>query len=112
MLALGSGCVSSPQRGPPCCAAALQIGQWKFLRFHGEFATKLIVEQDRNKRTVDFKLAEPGLMKDFAGLWRVEPYEELDQGGRTGKSQRQTRGESAGGYPSGPASPALSILGK
>ena len=75
-----------------CCAAALQVGQWKFLRFHGEFSTKLIVEQDRHMRTVDFKLAEPGLMKDFAGLWRVEPYEELSQGGKSGKTQRQTRG--------------------
>lgn len=92
MLAVGSGCISFAHGSPMCCAAALQIGQWKFLRFHGEFSTKLLVEQDRHKRTVDFKLAEPGLMKDFAGLWRVEPYEELSQGGKSGKTQRQTRG--------------------
>ena len=110
MLAIGSSCINFSPKSPPCCAVALQIGQWKFLRFHGEFSTKLIVEQDRHKRTVDFKLAEPGLMKDFAGLWRVEPYEELSQGGQTGTSKHQTRGDTTRGYPSRTASPALSSL--
>ena len=50
-------------------------------------------------------------MKDFAGLWRVEPHEGPNQGGKTGKSQRQTQGDATRSSPSRQASLALSSLG-
>lgn len=48
-----------------------QIGQWRFLTFKGEFATRLHVFQDKRARTVRFHLIKPGLMKDFAGQWTI-----------------------------------------
>ena len=94
-----------------------QIGQWKFLCFGGSFATRLYVYQDRRRGTVgllcsplclpcaplpsrpehaglqqiDFKLARPGLMKNFEGKWRVQPFTQatLDQAG--GQHQAQSR---------------------
>ncbi|KAK9863078.1 hypothetical protein WJX84_003160 [Apatococcus fuscideae] len=48
--------------------------KWKFLLFSGKFATHMHVEQDKRAGTVRFSLAKTGMMKDFAGLWSVQPY--------------------------------------
>ncbi|KAL3157889.1 hypothetical protein ABBQ32_012300 [Trebouxia sp. C0010 RCD-2024] len=50
-----------------------QVGQWKFLGFSGEFSTTLYVHQDRKAGKIRFQLAKPGLMKDFAGTWTIQP---------------------------------------
>ncbi|KAK9834910.1 hypothetical protein WJX81_007994 [Elliptochloris bilobata] len=51
-----------------------QVGQWKFMLFSGSFSTRLYVSQDKRRGTIDFKLARPGLMKNFEGKWRVQPF--------------------------------------
>ncbi|EIE21311.1 hypothetical protein COCSUDRAFT_43073 [Coccomyxa subellipsoidea C-169] len=51
-----------------------QLAAWKFLMFSGSFATRLYVFQDKRRHIVEFRLARPGLMKDFAGTWRVQPF--------------------------------------
>lgn len=40
-----------------------QAGGWRFLIFSGLFFTRLFVTEDKNKGTVEFKLAEQGMMK-------------------------------------------------
>lgn len=55
-----------------------QVGQWKFLGFSGQFATKLHVHQDKKAGTISFRLAKPGLMKDFAGDWTIQPLTQKD----------------------------------
>lgn len=46
---------------------------WKFLWHKGQFATKLLVEQDNKAMVMAFRLAESGFMKNFEGFWRMEP---------------------------------------
>jgi len=55
-----------------------QVGQWKFLGFSGQFTTRLHVSQDKIARTIDFRLAKQGWMKDFAGKWTIQPLNEHD----------------------------------
>lgn len=55
-----------------------QVGQWHFLGFSGEFATTLHVHQDKRAGRIGFKLAKPGLMKDFAGCWTIQPLTQKD----------------------------------
>ncbi|BDA44539.1 hypothetical protein COCOBI_06-0150 [Coccomyxa sp. Obi] len=54
-----------------------QVAAWKLLMFRGSFSTRLFVFQDKRRGTVEFRLARPGLMKDFAGTWRVQPFTQL-----------------------------------
>lgn len=54
-----------------------QVGQWRFGPFKGSFNVHLKVNQDRNKKTMDFKLADKvqrPYMKDFTGGWVIKPY--------------------------------------
>mmetsp|Transcript_37807 Transcript_37807/g.106838 ORF Transcript_37807/g.106838 Transcript_37807/m.106838 type:complete len:241 (-) Transcript_37807:266-988(-) len=51
-----------------------QITRWKFLLFRGTFNTRVFVQQDSRTCTIDFKLAKKGIMKDFEGSWKLEPY--------------------------------------
>ncbi|KAG7669546.1 hypothetical protein Ndes2526B_g05890 [Nannochloris sp. 'desiccata'] len=55
-----------------------QVGQWKFGPFKGSFNVHLIVNQDKNKRTMNFRLAHDKIqrpyMKDFSGGWVVKSY--------------------------------------
>jgi hypothetical protein len=55
-----------------------QVGQWRFGPFKGSFNVHLIVNQDKHKRTMDFKLAHDKMqrpyMKDFSGGWVIKPY--------------------------------------
>jgi len=54
-----------------------QVGQWRFGPFKGSFNVHLIVNQDRNKKTMDFKLADKmqrPFMKNFSGGWVIKPY--------------------------------------
>ena len=94
-----------------------QIGQWKFLCFSGSFATRLYVYQDKRRGTVrpavqsalpalvplpsraegagllqiDFKLAQPGLMKNFEGKWRVQPFTQATLDEVSGQHPAQSR---------------------
>ncbi|CAL8463236.1 g2770 [Coccomyxa elongata] len=54
-----------------------QVAAWKLLMFKGSFSTRLFVSQDKRRGIVEFRLARPGLMKDFAGTWRVQPFTQL-----------------------------------
>ncbi|DBA82760.1 hypothetical protein WJX77_007926 [Trebouxia sp. C0004] len=71
-----------------------QVGQWKFLGFSGEFATTLHVYQDRKAGKIGFKLAKPGLMKDFAGQWTIQPLMQKDL--MSSQRSDQLRGVSGG----------------
>mmetsp|Transcript_42417 Transcript_42417/g.108517 ORF Transcript_42417/g.108517 Transcript_42417/m.108517 type:complete len:251 (-) Transcript_42417:32-784(-) len=51
-----------------------QVSDWRFLLFRGHISTRLLVEEDPKACTLDFKLARRGVMKDFQGSWRLEPY--------------------------------------
>ena len=90
-----------------------RAGQWKFLCFSGSFAMRLYVYQDKRRGTVgllcsllclpsaplpsraeddgllqiDFKLARPGLMKNFEGKWRVQPFTQATLGELSGQHQ-------------------------
>ncbi|CAL5228078.1 g11146 [Coccomyxa viridis] len=68
-----------------------QLAAWKFLMFSGSFATRLFVFQDKQQRTVDFKLARPGLMKDFAGKWTVQPFTQSTLDGLYNQEQQPVR---------------------
>ena len=45
--------------GLTCVYSNMQVGQWKFLGFSGEFVTKLHVHQDKKARTVSLYLVFP-----------------------------------------------------
>mmetsp|Transcript_7518 Transcript_7518/g.22229 ORF Transcript_7518/g.22229 Transcript_7518/m.22229 type:complete len:337 (-) Transcript_7518:65-1075(-) len=61
---------------------ALQVeteakARWKLGIFNGTFTTRLIVDLDAPKRTIDFQLAnQGGLMQAFEGHWTVQPCDE------------------------------------
>ncbi|KAL4431610.1 hypothetical protein ABPG77_001452 [Micractinium sp. CCAP 211/92] len=58
-----------------------QTGAWRFLCFRGAFTVRMIVEQRRAERTIRFRLARPGFMKQFTGTWQIRPFDNasLDQ---------------------------------
>ncbi|KAK9908444.1 hypothetical protein WJX75_007990 [Coccomyxa subellipsoidea] len=64
-----------------------QLAAWKLLMFSGSFSTRLYVFQDKRRGIVKFRLARPGLMKDFAGMWRVQPYTSDAIGALSGSGQ-------------------------
>lgn len=47
---------------------------WRFLMFHGQFYTRLLVEQDSKKRIMAFTLkpGSGGIMNNFEGSWLIE----------------------------------------
>lgn len=58
-----------------------QTGAWRFLCFRGAFTVRMVVEQRRADRTIRFRLARPGFMKQFSGTWQIRPFDNasLDQ---------------------------------
>eukprot|EP00887_Chlorella_sp_A99_P006686 scaffold3.g6686.t1 len=52
-----------------------QVGRWRVGPLQGVFSSHLIVEQDSHARTVAYRLAKPGFMRDFAGSWKVQPFD-------------------------------------
>lgn len=46
----------------------------KFLFISVSFDTRLFVDEDDNQRTITFRLAKKGFMKDFSGTWNVRPF--------------------------------------
>ncbi|KAK9810148.1 hypothetical protein WJX72_005616 [[Myrmecia] bisecta] len=71
---------------------------WKFLCFSGSFRTRLFCWQDPRAGTIRFKLARPGMMKNFEGLWVVQPFVPSLTVKRDGSKTASTSGQS----PSGP----------
>lgn len=65
---------------PLTCSKWLQDGvvkvnqecKWKFLIFSGTFGIALVVDEEPVKKTVTFKLANAGFMRDFEGCWELE----------------------------------------
>ncbi|KAA8492629.1 hypothetical protein FVE85_8136 [Porphyridium purpureum] len=62
----------------------VQAAQWRFLMFSGTFFVNLIVVQNKRTRTVAFRLAKPGFMNRFEGLWEIKP---RPKGDKLGKSE-------------------------
>jgi hypothetical protein len=52
-----------------------QTGAWRFLIFRGSFTVRMIVEQRASDRTISFRLAKPGFMRQFSGTWTIAPYD-------------------------------------
>ncbi|PSC76568.1 hypothetical protein C2E20_0772 [Micractinium conductrix] len=52
-----------------------QTGAWRFLCFRGNFTVRMVVEQRKHDRTISFRLARSGFMKDFTGTWQIHPYD-------------------------------------
>lgn len=52
-----------------------QTGAWRFLVFRGSFTVRMIVEQRASDRTICFRLAKPGFMRQFTGTWTIAPYD-------------------------------------
>lgn len=50
-----------------------QLGRWRFLMLSGTFATRVIVEQNREEKLMLFDLSRQGMMKKFSGSWKIEP---------------------------------------
>eukprot|EP01023_Acetabularia_acetabulum_P065022 TRINITY_DN8557_c0_g2_i3.p2 TRINITY_DN8557_c0_g2~~TRINITY_DN8557_c0_g2_i3.p2 ORF type:complete len:263 (-),score=35.71 TRINITY_DN8557_c0_g2_i3:1139-1927(-) len=51
-----------------------QISKWRFLVFSGKFTTRLKVTQNRKLGTIRFDLVKSDLMKDFEGMWTIQPF--------------------------------------
>ena len=47
--------------------------------------------EDAGLRQIDFKLARPGLMKNFEGKWRVQPFTQATLGEVSGQHMAQSR---------------------
>lgn len=52
------------------------VGVWRFGPVKGEFVVRMMVDQDRNKGHIKFRLLHSSLMKDFSGEWTIEPYDQ------------------------------------
>ncbi|KAL4458976.1 hypothetical protein ABPG75_013841 [Micractinium tetrahymenae] len=52
-----------------------QTGAWRFLCFRGSFTVRMIVEQRRSERTIRFRLARSGFMRQFSGTWQIRPFD-------------------------------------
>lgn len=52
------------------------VGIWKFGPIKGEFVVRMMVDQDRNRGHIKFRLLKSSLMKDFSGEWTIEPYDQ------------------------------------
>mmetsp|Transcript_12852 Transcript_12852/g.22933 ORF Transcript_12852/g.22933 Transcript_12852/m.22933 type:complete len:267 (-) Transcript_12852:378-1178(-) len=52
----------------------VQVSHWQLLMFRGLINTHLIVEEDPKACTLNFRLAKRGVMRDFEGSWKLEPY--------------------------------------
>ncbi|KAG5522178.1 hypothetical protein RHGRI_034382 [Rhododendron griersonianum] len=50
-----------------------QAALWRFLFWSGTIAVHVLVDQNREDRTMRFKQVKTGFMKRFEGCWRVEP---------------------------------------
>ncbi|VFQ93173.1 unnamed protein product [Cuscuta campestris] len=50
-----------------------QAALWKFLWWSGTISVHVLVDQNREDRTMKFKQVKGGFMKKFEGCWRVEP---------------------------------------
>lgn len=57
-----------------------QIGRWSWGPFKGSFGIRLIVNQYRDKKQIDFRLAtntkRSPFMKDFTGSWIIQPFDQ------------------------------------
>eukprot|EP01026_Neomeris_dumetosa_P006144 TRINITY_DN11930_c1_g1_i2.p1 TRINITY_DN11930_c1_g1~~TRINITY_DN11930_c1_g1_i2.p1 ORF type:complete len:307 (-),score=22.67 TRINITY_DN11930_c1_g1_i2:212-997(-) len=51
-----------------------QKAGWRFLVFKGSFTTRLKVHQDKRAGTIRFELVRSDLMKDFEGMWTIQPF--------------------------------------
>ncbi len=52
------------------------VGVWRFGPIKGEFVVRMMVDQDRNRGHIKFRLLKSSLMKDFSGEWTIEPYDQ------------------------------------
>ncbi|CAH9097115.1 unnamed protein product [Cuscuta epithymum] len=50
-----------------------QAALWRFLCWSGTISVHVLVDQNREDRTMKFKQVKTGFMKKFEGCWRVEP---------------------------------------
>ncbi|KAJ9563765.1 hypothetical protein OSB04_008925 [Centaurea solstitialis] len=50
-----------------------QAAIWRFLWWSGTIAVHVMVDQNREDYSMNFKQVKPGFMKRFEGSWRVEP---------------------------------------
>ncbi|PON35926.1 START-like domain containing protein [Parasponia andersonii] len=50
-----------------------QAALWKFLWWSGTIAVHVLVDQNREERSMKFEQVKTGFMKKFEGCWRVEP---------------------------------------
>lgn len=51
------------------------LAKWQLGFLKGTFTIKLLVEQDRHDKSINFRLSNPkGFMKDFTGQWRIRPF--------------------------------------
>ncbi|KAG0611324.1 hypothetical protein M758_7G132300 [Ceratodon purpureus] len=50
-----------------------QLGRWRFLMLSGTFSSRVIVEQNREEKSMLFDLSRQGMMKKFSGSWKIEP---------------------------------------
>ncbi|OIT23090.1 PREDICTED: uncharacterized protein LOC109216771 [Nicotiana attenuata] len=50
-----------------------QAAIWRFLWWSGTIAVHVLVDQNRENHTMNFKQVKTGFMKRFEGSWRVEP---------------------------------------
>lgn len=52
-----------------------QVARWQLGFLRGHFSMKLHIHQQRDDKTIHFKLAHPGgFMRDFTGSWKISPY--------------------------------------
>ncbi|GMH45603.1 hypothetical protein BSKO_13560 [Bryopsis sp. KO-2023] len=68
-----------------------QAAGWRFLLFSGLFFTRLFVSENKRKGTIQFKLAEQGVMKDFEGLWKIQPFTQTTVNEAMGQGSRFSR---------------------
>ncbi|XP_057949043.1 uncharacterized protein LOC131144422 isoform X1 [Malania oleifera] len=50
-----------------------QAAVWRFLWWSGTISVHVLVDQNREDYSMKFKQVKTGFMKEFQGLWRVEP---------------------------------------
>jgi len=68
-----------------------QLGRWKFLFLSGSFASRVIVEQNRQEHALVFDLAKQGMMRKFSGSWKFEPMK-ASESGDLGHGERRAPG--------------------
>lgn len=59
--------------GPRQVVELEQAAMWKFLWWSGTISVHVLVDQNREDHSMNFKQVKTGFMKRFEGCWRVEP---------------------------------------